>query len=598
MTPPTPQKYPYLPLDPSTHEIRLLTLSYPRSSPAPLSNTPPPDEPAYTLTLTHAPLTSPTTPPPLFSALSYVWGTPTTSSPLPILVINAHPVPVTPNLHSAIARLARQRWTGQIWIDALCINQADTAEKNWQVLLMSRIYRVAEQVLIWLGPEHDGGALHAVRELGVLFREQVTEVEGGWGRVEGFVKTVVGFSITNTDADGDGEGGRKGRVGFDFEAIWRLFRGRPWWRRVWIIQEVVLARKAVVLCGADPGAGVTSVPWEDVSEYMDGVGMPLLDTIIWTSFGTSADSAIQATDPRDRIYGLLGMMRERDRRRIPVEYSPEMTINRVLFAVGKALLEDHGPDVLSFCQQPPGHPSKDLPSWVPDWTAPRTMTLIGGVSLGTDNEARLRGDASGGANWRDWAPKSRVEDVVYEHPVVSLPGIVVAQVEVVCQGFITAPGSASYLDDCRDWLLEINDMVNESLDKSRNAEFDKETWRVPVADFGLAEADDAEGPSRFIHGFDVLTGKLSPPPELGSDAAKRDWVTAESWDYRRVWKVYGRRAFIDNAGRPGLGPAGMVAGDKVVVLAGARVPFILRLESGTSTHRVSESSSFHNIQLV
>jgi hypothetical protein len=346
---------------------------------------------------------------------------------------------------------------------------------------------------------------------------------------------------------------------------------------------------------------------------MDGVGMSLLDTIIWTSFGTSAESAIQATDPRDRIYGLLGMVRESDRRRIPVDYSPEMTINKVLFAVAKALLEDHGPDILSFCQQPTSHPSKDLPSWVPDFTAPRTMAQIGGVSLGTDSEARPGGgDASGGANWRDWAPKSRVQDVVYEHPVVSLPGIIVAQVEMVGREFSTAPGSASYLDDCRDWLLEINDMVNKSPDKSENVDFDKETWRVPVADPGHAQGD-AEGPARFMHGFDVLTGRVLPPPELDSDGAKRDWIKSESWDYRRVWKVYGRRAFVDNSGRPGLGPGGMVVGDKVVVLAGGHVPFILRLDAGTGTHRlmgpacilglmdgegVSDSSSFHEIQVV
>ncbi|KAH6632575.1 heterokaryon incompatibility protein-domain-containing protein [Chaetomium tenue] len=612
MTTPNDQTYPYLPLDPSTHEIRLLTLSYPPEPPPPPSPStnppnPSPSPPTYTLTLTHATLT-PT--PPTFTALSYVWGSPptppttttttTTTTPPPHLTISTHRLPVTANLHSALTRLTRQRWAGHLWVDALCINQRDTAEKNTQVPLMSRIYGAAAQVLVWLGPEHDGAALHAVRELGVLWREQVMQQPGGVGdagRVEAFVRT-----------------------------------------------EVVLARKAVVMCGEDPEAGVTSVAWEDVSECMrllewmvlypstepqyrrlytllgdiypnvshlalasdgykrsleeakgsggsdplgqapDAAGMPLLDTIIWTSFGTSDDGAIQATDPRDRIYGLLGMVREKDRIRIPVDYSPAMTINKVLFSVAKALLEDHGPDILCFCQRvsrtQPQHTKDALPSWVPDWTAPRMMPQIGGVSFGAESEAAARGDASGGARWQDWAPKSRVKDVVYELPVVSLPGLIVGRVARVGRVFKAAPGSSDYLDECRRWLLEIDQMVIESPDFSSNAGLDKETWRVPIADMGLAKRADAEGPVRFIHGFNVLTGRVSPPPALLSERAKSDWIMSESWDYRRAWKIYNRRALIDDTGRPGLGPEETAVADEIAVLAGAHVPFILRGEPG------------------
>ncbi|KAK3294102.1 heterokaryon incompatibility protein-domain-containing protein [Chaetomium fimeti] len=566
MSTPNPQPYPYLPLDPSTHEIRLLTLSYP-PNPPPSTNppTPPPSSaPTYTLTLTHAALSpsppSTTHPPVKFTALSYVWGLPTTTTALPHLTINTLPVPVTPNLHSAITRLARQRWAGHLWVDALCINQADTAEKNTQVPLMSRIYGAAEGVLVWLGPEGDGAALRVVRDLGGLFREQVRERLGGVGdagRVEAFVRTVRGFAVTEGGGGGDG-----GTVGFHFEAVWRLFRGRVWWRRVWIIQEVVLARKAVVMCGADPEAGVTSVDWEDVSEC------------------TSDDGAIQATDPRDRIYGLLGMVREKDRRRIPIDYSPAMTINKVLFAVGKVLLENHGPDILCFCQKTPQvmpvNVKDKLPSWVPDWTAPRMMPQIGGVSFGTESEAQSRGDASGGARWRDWAPKSRVGHLVYENPVVSLPGVIVGRVQKVGRVFKAAPGSPAYLNECHDWLLEVDQMVKECASVVRDV--DKETWRVPIADMGLVKRADAEDPNRFIHGFNVLTGRESPPLDLDGEAAKQDWMMSESWDYRRVWKVYNRRALIDDSGRPGLGPENTAVSDEIAVLAGAHVPFVLRGE--------------------
>lgn len=649
MTTPPPLTYPYLPLDPSTPSIRLLTFTHPASASSSPNTVTTSNHPPITLALTHTPLTPlptptnpPSPPPPKFSALSYVWGAPAPTASSPTVLINAHPTRVTPNLHAALARLARQRFAGPVWIDALCINQADAAEKSSQVAMMGRIYGLAERVVVWLGEDGDddesgdgagagAGALHAVRELGVLFREQVRDFPGGKGlgdarRVEGFVRTVVQFSVTAATAADAVSTGTGPRVGFDFEAIWRLFRKRPWWRRVWIIQEVVLAREAVMLCGADPEARGASVPWEDVRECIrlmewmvlypntapehrrlyallgdlypnishlalasdgyrrsleegkgksgaEGGGLPLLDTIIWTSLGTSVDGAIQSTDPRDRIYGLLGMIREEDRGKIPVDYSTRMTVGRVLFAVAKALLQAHGPDILSFCQRTSPPPDKDLPSWVPDWTAPRMIPLIGGVFFGTDSEAQLRGNASKGANWQDWALKCTVEDVVYELPVVTLAGVIVGRVEKIGQVFQALPGSPEYLDACRDWLLEATAMVKQG---AGVVGLEKETWRVPIADFGLGKRADAEGPGRFIHGFDVLTGRVPLPAELENDAARRGWVTSESWDYRRIWKVYERRAFVDDAGRPGLGPQDMASEDLVVVFAGAHVPFILR----------------------
>jgi hypothetical protein len=324
------------------------------------------------------------------------------------------------------------------------------------------------------------------------------------------------------------------------------------------------------------------------SPELDHGGMTLLDTILLTSFGTSADGAIQATDPRDRIYGLLGMVREEDRRRIPVDYSPGITVNKVLFAVAKVLLQDHGPDILNFCYRPALLHAIDLPSWVPDWTAPRMNPTIGGTFFGSDSGM---GNASNGANWRDWAPRCRVEDVTYEHPVVSLMGVVVGRVHMVGEEFKTTPGSPNYIDDCREWLLALSKMVKEG---PGNGELEAETWRVPMADFGLAKRADIENSSRFIHGFEALTGKIPPPPEDGANhTSTKDWMTSESWDYRRVWKLLNRRAFVDDTGRPGLGPNHTAAGDQVVVFAGGHVPFILREQAEpTTTSDLSAESPY------
>ena len=53
------------------------------------------------------------------------------------------------------------------------------------------------------------------------------------------------------------------------------------------------------------------------------------------------------------MYKLLGMMRPEDREKIPINYGPDVTVQRVLFAVAKAHLLEEGPDILVHCRDTP-----------------------------------------------------------------------------------------------------------------------------------------------------------------------------------------------------------------------------------------------------
>ncbi|KAF2660329.1 heterokaryon incompatibility, partial [Lophiostoma macrostomum CBS 122681] len=84
-----------------------------------------------------------------FTALSYVWGT---YSPVPdVIVCNDVQFKVTSNLHSALQHLRRSLGKFTIWVDAICIKQENSEEKQKQIPLMSEIYSRAEYVYIWLG---------------------------------------------------------------------------------------------------------------------------------------------------------------------------------------------------------------------------------------------------------------------------------------------------------------------------------------------------------------------------------------------------------------------------------------------------------------
>ncbi|KAK8070597.1 hypothetical protein PG997_010800 [Apiospora hydei] len=184
---------------------------------------------------------------PEYEALSYTWGT-SYSRRQRVLVETDEGggnndnrqfmLSITDNLAEAMRRIRHNAATAKtLWVDALCINQADKAEKSIQVPLMTVIYRSAARVLVWLGPERDDSAL-AMRLIGFTG----ARVEVDWSS----------YSYTGFDADYlAGVETEFGMVFSDpaFVASVGSLLEREWFKRVWVRQEVFLARQAVSFCG-------------------------------------------------------------------------------------------------------------------------------------------------------------------------------------------------------------------------------------------------------------------------------------------------------------------------------------------------------------
>ncbi|PMD28865.1 heterokaryon incompatibility, partial [Hyaloscypha variabilis F] len=137
------------------------------------------------------------------------WGGIKETAPI---TLNDTEVRVTTNLLAALQRLSQKPRGTYFWIDALCINQRSTEEKNYQVPLMRNIYQQAECVLMWLGKEADNSHL------------AMSMIET-WAAVLENIKDS--FNKPSWTA-------------------MRYFFERPYWRRIWIVQEVVLSRHAVL----------------------------------------------------------------------------------------------------------------------------------------------------------------------------------------------------------------------------------------------------------------------------------------------------------------------------------------------------------------
>jgi len=98
----------------------------------------------------------------LYEAISYVWGDPDKTRPI---FIGKYYFKVTENLYSALLHLRNNSIERIIWVDAVCINQANEQEKAHQIQSMTKIYGLANRVIVWLGETADNShqALEAIR---------------------------------------------------------------------------------------------------------------------------------------------------------------------------------------------------------------------------------------------------------------------------------------------------------------------------------------------------------------------------------------------------------------------------------------------------
>jgi hypothetical protein len=334
---------------------------------------------------------------PEFEALSYRWGD---AGITENVSVNGQPFQATTNLASALRRLRQRGKSHHLWVDAICIDQSSIAEKNMQVPLMRTIYSQATRVLIWLGEEADNsGAAFALLKRWAAAVEAACETEQalGYGEETGRPPPLRLVLRHGRDLNLFDELGR--------DAIAALV-GRDYWRRVWVVQEVVLARTRVLLCGRDEIAwehfhrGLNQLldlpelnEREEQEEQVDAatvtrmaVPYGVAAVIMLTAWerklhqshpeGFPGDRILvtltkffrfEATDLRDKIYGLLGLLDHDNELGLEADYN--LGMNEVSLALVKAEMQASGRlDGLGFAgmNTTPRAAATNLPSWTWD----------------------------------------------------------------------------------------------------------------------------------------------------------------------------------------------------------------------------------------
>ncbi|RMZ72142.1 heterokaryon incompatibility [Pyrenophora seminiperda CCB06] len=241
---------------------------------------------------------------------------------------------VTSNCASALRRLRLTSNERMLWIDAICIDQTNTKERNNHVELIAKIYSTATQVLVYLGEED------------------------------------LGFTSQSLWLDSE-----RRQL-----ALKRLFSKR-WVSRVWVIQEVALAQKVVMVTG-EATCQMDASLMSRIRGRARAYGLQVPGPLSWDPLVSAPTRDLltllymtrgcRSKDPRDKVYGLLGLVGERLQNLIAIDYS--QSVEEVLTRTAAAIIicqEDL--EILAYASSSLGsrHAANRLPTWAPDWTEHR-----------------------------------------------------------------------------------------------------------------------------------------------------------------------------------------------------------------------------------
>ncbi|KAI0549271.1 heterokaryon incompatibility protein-domain-containing protein [Xylaria curta] len=513
---------------------------------------------------------------PPYEALSYTWGdaTQTTtiqiSSDLDGYKPTVHSIAL--NCYLALQRLRRPDERRALWIDAICIDQESIAERDHQLSLMAAIYAKASEVIVYLG-EGDEESDAAMDIVASTVDPQ-----------DHYVRSYVINGIYLQDVAPD-------------NCVVSLFR-RPWFSRIWVLQEIANAPRATVYCGSK------ELSWENFRDFVHlNVAMKWIEYIPyamqysarrspphWTNVATRllnmliATRSCGATDPRDKVFALIPLLEREQRllraadpdsspessRNIPIDATillSDISLNyslspcSVFINLAVYFLKHIGLDIL---RQIAGPASRldSLPSWAPDWSQP----------------------PESGYRKIEIRPYNVDPDPTWDYRISSFHEL---RVEAINRGVVTSIGELFDIDHDRfpvsQWRRLVPQECLECSDSDEGSPFERlvvanrmrYSSAVRRALVMMSESDESNNnvtvknirnkPSRFRNPSSrfrrILTGMVP-------SYARQAEVIFQTCDKRRL--------FVTDDGRIGLAPAHVEAGDMIFYITGSSVPFLLR----------------------
>jgi hypothetical protein len=284
-----------------------------------------------------------------YEAISYTWGDDTALCPIYLCDGNRGQLQVRSNCYNVLRHVRLADRPRMLWIDAICIDQANSQERGHQVKSMDRIYEQASAVVAYLGEETPGSRL--------LFKELAKADE---------TRSKTGKYNRPPPSD------------ILVEELNNLIR-RPWFRRVWVLQEVSNGAIIYFMCGSawtSMGA-LQECLYGYSSNLVTESCCPLPLTVRFNHDPQSERASVHlweylvssreclATDPRDNIFALRSLIPPEYRAAMDNLIDYERSVEQTFIETALFLIQDLGLLLLTAIRH--CH-DQSMPSWIPDFS--------------------------------------------------------------------------------------------------------------------------------------------------------------------------------------------------------------------------------------
>ena len=549
--------YQYLPLNEDLNEIRTLTLQ--------------PGNFSADIYISIQKVVLTTDNPPIYEALSYAWGSTEDPIDLRIGLSGNETLAVTQNLAVALPYLRYEDKARTLWIDAICINQQDLGERSSQVKRMADIFGLADRVVVWLGPEKDNSAkvLRLLSDLSSEIKVDFSTVTMTPATSHSAVHFSDLDSVLPYSID-------------DARSIDALI-SRPWFSRLWVWQEIGLARNnAIVICGTDAITWasfrqaifcVALKEWEHASNSLMPVALSdRLGQLVETSQTGERGSlgamirrtaACKCSDPRDHVYAVQSLL---GASYTLLKIEPDYTkVTAKVYQDLMVLYVNSGDlHLLRYCELKNDVPM-EMPSWVPNWADKDTASVLGYLVRASgycEAVARYQGNGVLSAAGVIFETVSSVQEMIFQH---------------------TYKGQPTY-QEIADMIQRLTPPKIEHLSYVAGGSLVDAFCRTLICNKFCNEygSPDATSPKFEESPEFVLAFNLDKNEKFNVSLNTKKFLSS-------VGFCCSKRSFIiTEEGYIGIAPNATKPGDRVCVLFGCRTPMLLRKTSGLKSQVVGE----------
>jgi hypothetical protein len=534
-----------------------------------------------------------------YLAVSYTWGTGSDAARNTLLPVGERQcIYISSQVLAIFQAVLKPGRTIHLWIDALCINQADMGEKNQQVPYMRDVYKKSNHVVISLGKstKKTDQVMDAIYPLYKAYQNSEKS------------QKVYTPALSTLPLLGD------------------LLR-HPYFSRIWVIQEVAFADQVTMICGDravqyphlvdllwkltffgheslirgyDPVAPGHAFFLRPPEGYQNSILMSEMRSSLQSKAPRLSFSEIlvglshfKSTDPRDKIYGLLGFVKEKGDVPSDPAYDDSNQPEELYKKTASFLLQrDPSLSILHRAGMGYWRPTKleYLPSWVPDWRL-------------VDKDVKVFGFQK---QSQFYAGGVHVRPARYQAPnILAVDGMIVDMVAKLSRTRPAPPsrhGSQAFGRGKTD-ELEIAEFRRDSGLWFQDVEAFIESMDRPGVSRSWKESEEKVyppgRPSESLRGAltkAVLAGEVTLGASLGEDVYVKAWnriikiytdpksgesgelIEGSTFNYNAgiTAATNQRRFFTTSSGLIGLTSPGTMEGDVVCLLRGATAPFILR----------------------